>query len=239
MRLGCVGETPGDFWEQAVAHVERRFDLARVGRAGLGTDGETQYVNGLVSMRFPEATGHIDPFQVARAVASCAVDRASGGAALADAVRSLGPEACADLIDDMVEGGTAREGSERVSAYLRRHGAEIGSGPSMGTMEAEQQHMHKVRMGSFPCASSAPGADAMARIRSWVYLGLRLPARTREGSRSPRRASRRDERLARFVSAQPGIRVQSERRGWEYPVFASLAGMRADVRHEGAGRPLG
>lgn len=230
VRLGCVGEAPGDFWGQAVAQAGRRFDLARMRRVHLGTDGEAQYVNGISRLRFPDAAGHIDPFHVARAVASCAVDRASGGAALADAVRSLGPEACADLIDDMLEDGTAREGAEAVAACLRRHAAEIGGGPSMGTMEAEQQHMYKARMGSFPCAWSAAGADAMARVRSWVYSGFALPKRAREGSRSRRRAARRDERLAGFVAPRPGTRLKSEGKGWEYPVSASLAGMGSDVR---------
>lgn len=230
VRLGCVGEAPGGFWEQAVAQIGRRFDLARIERVHLGTDGEAQYVNGISRLRFPDAAGHIDPFHVARAVASCAVDRATGGAALADAVRSLGPEACADLIDDMLGDGTAREGSEAVAAYLRRHAAEIGGGPSMGTMEAEQQHMYKARMASFPCAWSAAGADAMARVRSWLYSGFALPGRTREGSRSRRRAARRDERLASFVASRPGTRLESEGKGWEYPVSASLAGMGADVR---------
>ena len=47
VRLGCVGEAPGDFWEQAVAQVGSRFDLAAVERVRLGTDGEAQYVNGV------------------------------------------------------------------------------------------------------------------------------------------------------------------------------------------------
>ena len=100
----------------------------------------------------------------------------------------------------------------------------------MGTMEAEQQHMYKARMGSFPCAWSAAGADAMARVRSWVYSGFALPKRAREGSRSRRRAARRDERLAGFVAPRPGTRLKSEGKGWEYPVSASLAGMGSDVR---------
>ena len=230
VRLGCVGEAPGGFWEQAVAQMGRRFDLAGVRRVHLGTDGEAQYVNGISRLRFPDAAGHIDPFHVARAVASCAGDRATRGGGRADAVRALGPEACADLIDDMLGDGTAREGSEAVAAYLRRHAAEIGGGPSMGTMEAEQQHMYKARMASFPCAWSAAGADAMARVRSWLYSGFALPGRTREGSRSRRRAARRDERLASFVASRPGTRLESEGKGWEYPVSASLAGMGADVR---------
>ena len=230
VRLGCVGEAPGVFWEQAVAQIGRRFDLARVERVHLGTDGEAQYVNGLASMRFPEATGHLDPFHVFRGVGRCAPPPHAEALVVADAVRSLGPEACADLIDDMIEDGTAREGSEAVAAYLRRHAAEIGGGPSMGTMEAEQQHMYKVRMASFPCAWSREGADAMARVRSWLYSGFELPGRTREGSRSRRRAARRDERLASFVASRPGTRLKSEGKGWEYPVSASLAGMGSDVR---------
>lgn len=228
VRLGCVGEAPGDFWEQAVAQVGRRFDLARVKRVHLGTDGEAQCVNGLDVMRFPEAAGHLDPFHVFRAAGRCAPP--PHGEALVALLRSGGPEACADAIDDLVEDGVASEGAGAVAAYLRRHAAEIGGGPSMGTMEAEQQHVHKARMASFPCAWSAAGADAMARVRSWAYSGFDLPARTREGSRSPRRRARRDERLARFVSAQGGSRLKSEGKGWEYPVSASLAGMAAEIR---------
>lgn len=85
-------------------------------------------------------------------------------------MRSLGPEACADLIDEMLGDGTAREGSGAVVAYLRRHAAEIGGGPSMGTVEAEQQHTYKSRMASVPMAWSREGADAMARVRSWVVF---------------------------------------------------------------------
>ena len=228
VRLGCVGEAPGGFWEQAVAHVGRRFDLARVERVRLGTDGEAQYVNGLAAMRFPEASGHLDPFHVFRAVGRCAPP--PHGQALVALLRSGGPEACAEAIGDLAEDGLVSEGAGEVAAYLRRHAAEIGGGPPMGTMEAEQQHMYKVRMASFPCAWSAAGADAMARVRSWLYSGFGLPARTREGSRSPRRAARRDARLARFVSSQPGTRVESEGKGWEYPVSASLAGLASDVR---------
>lgn len=66
--LGCAGETPGDFRERAVAQMCKRFDLACAGLVRLGTDGETQYVNGLVAMRFPDASGHVDLFHVASAV---------------------------------------------------------------------------------------------------------------------------------------------------------------------------
>jgi len=109
----------------------------------------------------------------------------------------------------------------------------------MGTMEAEQQHMYKVRMGSFPCAWSPAGADAMARLRSWLGSGFALPPRTRESEQSPRRRERRERKLARHLARQAGGRVKSEGKGWEYPLAASLGGFRADVRYEAAGAPLG
>ena len=237
VRIGCVGEAPGAFWEQAVAQVGRRFDLAGIERVSLGTDGEAQYVNGSGAFRCGDVRGFLDPFHVFRAVGACAP--APDGAALVDMLRTGGPEACADAIDDLLGDGGACAHAGDVASYLRRHAAEIGGGPSMGTMEAEQQHVYKARMGSFPCSWSREGADAMARTRSWLASGFGLPRRTREGSRSPRRSARREERLAAYVSAKPGSRVKCEGKGWEYPVSGSLAGLRADVRYVGAGRPLG
>lgn len=237
VRLGCVGEAPGDFWEQAVAQVGSRFDLSRVERVRLGADGEAQYVNGAASMPFADVSVHIDPFHVFRAVGRCAP--APEGSRLASVLRSGGAEACAGAIDALVERGRAAAGADKVAAYLRRHAAEIGGGPSMGTMEAEQQHMYKVRMGSFPCAWSPEGADAMARVRSWLGSGFALPPRTRESAESPRRRERRERKLAGHLARQAGGRVKSEGKGWEYPLTASLGGFRADVRYEAAGAPLG
>lgn len=237
VRLGCVGEAPGDFRGRAVAQMGSRFDLARVERVRLGTDGEAQYVNGAASMPLADVAGFIDPFHVFRAVGRCAPS--PDGSRLVSVLRSEGAEACAGAIEAMVGAGTAASGAEGVAAYLRRHAAEIGGGPSMGTMEAEQQHMYKVRMGSFPCAWSPAGADAMARLRSWLGSGFALPPRTRESAESPRRRERRERKLARHLARRAGGRVKSEGKGWEYPLTASLVGFRTDVRYEAAGAPLG
>lgn len=91
-----------------------------------------------------------------------------------------------------------------------------------------------IRMASFPCAWSLAGADAMARCRSWFASGRDVPRRTREESLSPKRGRARDERLAHMVDPTPGKRVQSEGKGWEYPLTASVGGMRADIRFEAA-----
>ena len=239
VRIGRVGESPGDFREQAVAQVGRRFDLARVERVSLGTDGEAQYVNGASRIPFREVDGWIDPFHVIRAAASCAVDRGVGGRAIADALRRSGPEAAAGPIEGMAGRGGCREGARGVAAYLRRHAGRIGGGPSMGATEAERQHVYKVRMGSFPCAWPPEGAGAMARARSWLLSGFGLPRRAREGSLSEARRARRDGRLGRLVSSLPGSRVRSEGKGWEPP---RRLGGRAGLRRQVQGvrrRPLG
>lgn len=231
VRLGCVGVAPGEFWREAVAQVGSRFDLGRVERVSLGTDGEAQYVNGLSAMSFaPESDGHIDPFHVDRAVARCAPAGDRLGAALLQVLEAGGPGARAFAIDSLASVGALRAGSEKVAAYLRAHAAEIGGGPSMGTMEAEQQHMYKSRMASFPCAWSLAGADAMARCRSWIASGREVPRRTREQSLSRSRRGARDARLAHMVDRTPGSRVKSEGKGWEYPLTASVAGMGAGIR---------
>ncbi|MEE0475526.1 MAG: UPF0236 family protein, partial [Collinsella stercoris] len=118
VRLGCVGEAPGDFWEQAVAQVGSRFDLAAVERVRLGTDGEAQYVNGAASMPFADVAGFIDPFHVFRAVGRCAPS--PDGSRLVSVLRSEGAEACAGAIEAMAGAGTAASGAEGVAAYLRR-----------------------------------------------------------------------------------------------------------------------
>ena len=100
----------------------------------------------------------------------------------------------------------------------------------MGTMGAERQHMYKVRMGSFPCAWSREGADAVARLRSWAASGMALPRRTREGSLSASRADARGSRVGsspRMVAARA---VKSEGSGWGYPLTATLRGAAPDVR---------
>lgn len=108
----------------------------------------------------------------------------------------------------------------------------------MGTTEAERQHVYKVRMGSFPCAWSPEGADAMARARSWLLSGFGLPRGTREGPLSEARRARRDGRLGRLVSSLPGSRVRSEGKGWEYPLAGSVAALGSDVRFRASGGGL-
>ena len=110
VRIGCVGEAPGDFRGRAVAQVGRRFDLAGVERVSPDTGGEARHANGRAGLPFHEVDGWIDPFHVIRATASCARDRKVGGSRIAGMLRCAGPETAADLIEDAIEDGDCREG---------------------------------------------------------------------------------------------------------------------------------
>ena len=131
---------------------------------------------------------------------------------------------------------TLNSGWEAVAAYLRAHAPEIGvPGPSLGTMEPENQHVYQSRLSSVPCAWTRRGADSIARIRSRMASGrpvLRLGRGRRVTPAARARRQRRvDEALARSGPAASQV-VASEGRGWEYPAQASTSGMRADVRYE-------
>lgn len=117
-------------------------------------------------------------------------------------------------------------------AYLRNNADIIGSeGPSLGTMEAENQHVYGSRMDSVPCAWSAAGADSMARIRSRKASGRPLPSTTRAASASRKRVRRREDRIAASLYPQgAGKLVESVGKGYLPPHQASVVGMAADVR---------
>lgn len=107
------GVAPGEFWREAVAQVGSRFDLGRVERVSLGTDGEAQYVNGISAMSFAaESDGHIDPFHVDRAVARCAPAGSRLGWAMLQVLEAGGPEACAFAIESLASVGALRGGSD-------------------------------------------------------------------------------------------------------------------------------
>lgn len=236
VRHGCAC-APGQFWPEAVAAIGSEFDLSALERVHLGTDGEGWCRRG--GAYFPlrvEVTGHLDPFRVHRALLSC-FDDAAMGWQLVEAVNDGGKEAAAALLEACIEMGLARKGAPRVLAYLRRNASLIAvEGPSLGTMESENQHLYRSRMASVPCAWSREGASGMARLRSRRGSGRAVPPRTRAGSATPLR-HRRDE--GREMAALEGKGLSAKGRpsrvGTGYgPPMASVASMSADVRYAAA-----
>lgn len=233
---GCVA-TPKEFWAQSLAAIGSRFDLSKIEECHFGSDGDGWCKAGASVIPAKEkVTGHLDPFHVNRAVLSCfGKDEKKMAWQVLDVVFDGDVEAAACLLEACAGLGVAKSHAPKVAAYLRNNEDIIAvAGPSLGTMESENQHLYSARMEVWPCAWSVRGASDMARIRSRMHSGRAIPQQTREGSASARRKSRRSRREAAFYSRRgAGRMVESVGRGY-LPRQASVAGMSAEVRHAAA-----
>ena len=232
---GCVA-TPDAFWTQGVAAIGTRFDLSKVEACHLGTDGEGWCKRGAEFLPSRISTaGHLDPFHVNRAVLSCFDrDGAVGAWHVLDVLNDGDKEEACLLLEAMRDMGVAREKrTTEVVGYLRNNVDLIAvEGPSLGTMESENQHLYGARMDSVPCAWSRPGASAMARVVSRRHSHREIPRMTRSRSLTPRRAERRERRiLAALNTGGAGKMVESVGKGYLPPHQASVAGMAAEVRY--------
>lgn len=231
-RHACV-EPPREFSMEAVAAVGERYDLSKVERVWVGSDGEAWCKAVGTFLPRAESSGRLDPFHVNRAVLSCFDDPRAGWQVLW-ALWDGGEEEAAALLEASAELGLARPGrTAQVLGYLRGNmGLIAGDGPSMGTMESENQHVYGVRMDSFPCAWSVRGASDMARLRSRSVSGRAIPRMTRERSLSPRRRAARERReLAALGRGSAANVPASSGSGYEPPHRASLVGAKANVRY--------
>lgn len=228
-RHACVAP-PAQFAREAVAAVGGAYDLSKVRRVHVGSDGEGWCK--LVGAFVPgaEAVGHLDPFHVNRAVSSCFAEPGAASAVLG-AVYGGDKESAPALLSACADLGLARPGrTEQVVRYLEGNMELIArEGPSMGTMEAENQHVYGVRMDSFPCAWSVRGASDMARLRGRSVSGVPIPRMTREKSMSKRKlAARRRRELAPYEGGAGRV-PECSGRGYEPPHRASVANMGAEV----------
>lgn len=235
--FGCA-DTSRRMWAQGVAAVGSVYDITKVKVVHSGFDGAGWCEGDAGFLGFAETVvGHLDPFHVNRAVARCFDADHSGerSEALAEAYRG-DARACADLLESFADEGTARPSVvAAVAPYLRGHASCIGvAGPSLGTMEPENQHVYQSRLSSVPCAWTRRGADSVARIRSRQASGREVPRLSRADRVTPGARARRERRVDESLRARPGAAqvVPCEGRGWEYPVQASTTGDRADIQFE-------
>ena len=239
-RVGCVHHgcvaAPDSFWTQGIAAIGTKFDLSKVEVCHLGTDGEGWCERG--AEFFPariKSTGHLDPFHVNRAVLSCFDrDNSEGAWHVLDVLNDGDKEEACRLLEAMRDHGIARgKRSTEVVAYLRNNIDLIAvEGPSLGTMESENQHLYGARMDSVPCAWSRPGSSAMARVVSRRASGRAIPRMTRSRSLTPKRAKQREARIIKALWPKgAGKMVESTGSGHLPPHRASLVGMSAEVRY--------
>ena len=152
---GCVA-SPDSFWTQGIAAIGTRFDLSKVEVCHMGTDGEGWCERG--AEFFPakaRPTGHLGPSHVNRAVLSCFdADNRQGAWHVLDVLNDGDKEEACKLLELMRDYGLARgKRSTEVVGYLRNNIDLIAvEGPSLGTMESENQHLYGARMDSAPCA---------------------------------------------------------------------------------------
>ena len=230
IRHGCVGK-PDAFWPQGIAAVGTRFDLSKLELCHLGTDGESWCKRGGEWIACP-VQGHLDPFHLDRYVLGCFSDQKLAWKVV-EVVMDGDTGSGIEMIETARELGLTKGNSvDAVIRYLHNNASIIGNGPSLGTMEAENQHVYGSRMDSVPCAWSRKGADSMARIRSRKASGRSLPKMTRESSVTPRRRKRTERRQIESLERLVNTRVpMTDGHGYEPPHRASVADMIADIRY--------
>ena len=232
VRFGCVS-SPHGFWTQGMAAIGTRFDLSKIEVCHTGFDGEAKYkAAGSYLRTSARIDGNLDPFHVNRYVAACFGDKGAGYRQVMDCLWSSRADDAADLLEEYHSTGEANANAGRVAAYIRNNAEYIRAGSvSLGTMEAEQEHLYKSRMASVPCAWSREGASDMARIRSRKYSKREIVMPTRNSSLSDRRKNAREKRIERALTGTCAHPSRVEGHGWEYPYRASVANLRADIRY--------
>lgn len=198
--------TPERLWSEGVASaVGRKYDLSKIERVHLGSDGERWCRDAGRYLPKAEVAFHLDPWHVNHAVLACFADPKLAWNIL-EVINDGGKEEAVALLEACLDEGLAREKQARsVISYLKGNIDHIAlDGPSLGTMESENQHLYGVRMDSFPCAWSVRGASDMARIISRRESGAQVPRCTREGSKGERRRGRREGKELSFYEKQGG-----------------------------------
>lgn len=235
VRHGCVGK-PGEFWPQAISVVGQRFDLSKIDVCHAGFDGEAwckqggAYLPGAV-----KTDGNLDAFHVNRSIAACfPKEERDARYQVLDCIWYGRAQDAAELLEHYQSEGIAKGGEvvAQVAKYLRNNAEHIRANPpSLGTMEAENEHLYASRMKSVPCAWSVRGASDMARLRSRKFSGRELLYPTREESLSDGKRKLRQERIDEHFNKKHPRPVEYVGHGYEYPHKASTVNFRADIRY--------
>lgn len=206
-RRGCVHHAlvgkPEEIWSQSSAAIAEKYDLARIERVHLGADGERWCRDAGSYFPFAKTIFYLDPFHVNRAIMSCFRDSRMAWNVI-DVLNDGGKNEAMALLRACEEYGVASaRRTSKVIAYLEGNIDHIAlDGPSLGTMESENQHLYGSRMDCWPCAWSIRGASDMARIISRRESGRPMPRMTRERSSGNRRRERRERRELAFCEQQ-------------------------------------
>ena len=224
----CVG-APDEFWSEGVAQMGAVFDLGGIETVHLGADGEPWCSDAGRYLPGARVAVQLDPYHVNRAILSCS--RTPGLARRLIGVASDGDAAsAAALLGAAASLGLANEGAaKRVAGYLLNNSELIGAeGPSLGTIESDNQHIYGARMDSVPCAWSVRGGSDMARILSRRASGREIPRVSRlESMPHRKRDARNGKVLAKLERGGAGRVVESVGEGYLPPHQVDTSGIEA------------
>lgn len=225
-REGCVHHarvgSPDELWCEAIASVVgKKYDLSKIESVHLGGDGERWCRDLERYLPHTCVTFHLDPFHINRAIMKCFGDTKLAWSVI-DVLNEGDKQEAIALLKAALEFKVVREKQTlEVISYLEGNIDHIAlDGPSLGTMESENQHLYGVRMDSFPCAWSITGASDMARIISRRESKTALPKLTRERSMGEKRCARRQRKELAFYEScgtNPGKVLKSEGSGYLPP----------------------
>lgn len=206
-RRGCVHHAligaSDELWKEGVAAIGQEYNLAKIRAVHLGADGERWCKDAKRFFPRAEVVFHLDPFHINHAILSAVPDKKLAwniidvvkGGDKREALALL--RACRDL------GLTRKDRIDAVISYVEGNIDSIAvDGPSLGTMESENQHLYGVRMDAFPCAWSVRGASDMARIISRKATGREIPKMTRERSVGESRRKRHERKQLAYWQRQ-------------------------------------
>lgn len=222
----------GELWREGVATVGQKYDLLAIKQVHLGGDGERWCRDAERYLPRAKVDFHLDPFHINRAIMSALPDTKLAWSVI-DVARDGDVKEAISLIRAADEVGLTRRGrADAVISYLEGNEDHIAKeGPSLGTMETDNQHLYGVRMDSFPCAWSLKGASDMARMISRRESGTGVPHMTRRGSEGARRRKARESKELSFYAKQgrPGKVLESDGSGYLPP-------HQADTRRMASGK---
>lgn len=151
-------------------HAEK-YDLSKIEKVHLGADGERWCRDAERYFPLSQTVFHLDPFHVNRAVMACFADAKMAWSVI-DVLNDGDKTEAIALLRACLDLGIAHPSRiEQVIRYLEGNIDSIAvEGPSLGTMESENQHLYGARMDCWPCACSSPKAPAWKtppRSRAW------------------------------------------------------------------------
>ena len=191
----------------------------------MGFDGEAKYQQAekyfLINAEFD---GNLDPFHLNRDVARCFRDDDEAKAQVMSCLWYKNPLDAADMVMSYAEEGVCKKDrAEKLAKYIRNNAEFIKKNDfTLGTMEAEQEHLYKSRMAAFPCAWSVEGADAIARVRSRRQSGRKLIFRSRQDTIPEEVKKAREKRIYEFLEKTPLVFQVTTGKGYNYPHQAHL-----------------